>query len=57
MLSRSLLYTAITRAKQHVTLVGDAKGLARALRNDAARRNTALVEHLNGTLPEAKVEL
>jgi len=57
MLSRSLLYTAITRAKQHVTLVGDAKGLARALRNDAARRNTSLVEQLNNTLEQPKVEL
>lgn len=57
MLSRSLLYTAITRAKQHVTLVGDRKGIARAIRNDAARRNTSLVERLNGTLEDPRVEI
>ena len=47
MLSRQLLYTAITRAKEGVVLVGDPKGLKLALKNVApARRNTSLVERL-----------
>ena len=47
MLSRSLLYTAITRAKKRVVLVGDAKGLAAALRSAADhRRNTTLAERM-----------
>lgn len=43
MLSRRLLYTAITRGKTMVYLVGDDKGLRRAVRNaDDSRRNTGL---------------
>jgi exodeoxyribonuclease V alpha subunit len=49
MLSRQLLYTAITRAKAGVVLVGDKKGLSMALKNVApSRRNTSLVERLKG---------
>jgi exodeoxyribonuclease V alpha subunit len=46
-LSRQLLYTGITRAKKGVILVGDEKGIARAL-SDARppKRNTALIERL-----------
>lgn len=50
-LTRQLLYTAITRAKQGVILVGDDTGLARAL--DGRRRptrNTTLIERIKGTL-------
>jgi len=50
MLSRSLLYTAVTRASVKVTLVGDDVGLARALKSDAARRETTLVERIRNTL-------
>jgi len=57
MLSRSILYTAITRAKQHVTLIGDERGLARALKTDAARRQTSLVERLGGTLDEVEASI
>lgn len=47
MLTRQLLYTAITRARAGVVLVGDAKGLERAVAETRdARRNTALVERL-----------
>lgn len=47
MLSRALLYTAITRAKKGVVLVGDEKGLERALGNDRdARRNTTLAQRI-----------
>jgi exodeoxyribonuclease V alpha subunit len=50
MLSRSLLYTAVTRASVKVTLIGDDVGLARALKSDAARRETTLVERIRNTL-------
>lgn len=47
MLTRQLLYTAITRAKEGVVLVGDAKGLARALKNTRdVERKTSLIERL-----------
>lgn len=47
MLTRQLLYTAITRARTGVVIVGDAKGLERAVAETRdARRNTALVERL-----------
>lgn len=52
-LNRQLLYTAITRGKQGVILIGDEKGLKRALRTDAARRNTTLIERLHGELEPA----
>lgn len=55
MLSRSLIYTAVTRARAHVTLVGDMVGLERALRTNAARRETSLVERLTGGLPAVEV--
>lgn len=47
MLSRQLLYTAITRAKRGVILVGDDRGIERAL-SDARppKRNTALIERM-----------
>jgi exodeoxyribonuclease V alpha subunit len=38
MLQRNLLYTAITRAKQLLVLVGMRKALAIATKNDATRR-------------------
>ena len=47
MLSRNLLYTAVTRAREGVVLVGDRVGLERAVKNVRdARRNTGLAERL-----------
>jgi len=47
MLQRNVLYTAITRAKQLVVLVGDSRAMNRALKNiDSTRRNTRLAERL-----------
>ena len=47
MLQRNLLYTAITRAKELVVLVGTKKAIAIAVRNDQiAQRHTALAQRL-----------
>lgn len=47
MLSRALLYTAITRAKEGVVLVGDEAGLERALGNTRdSKRNTTLAARI-----------
>ena len=51
MLSRQLLYTAITRGKEGVIVVGNKKGLEVALKCDKeTKRNTALRERIRGTL-------
>jgi exodeoxyribonuclease V alpha subunit len=48
MLQRNLLYTAITRAKKLVVLVGSRRALAAAVRTvGAGRRHTALTHRLN----------
>jgi exodeoxyribonuclease V alpha subunit len=50
MLSRNLLYTAITRAKQACVLVGQREAIARAARRaDAFRRHTRLAELVAGS--------
>jgi len=47
MLQRNLLYTAVTRAKRIVVLVGSKRALAKAVRTQGAgRRYTALAERL-----------
>jgi exodeoxyribonuclease V alpha subunit len=47
MLQRNLLYTAVTRARQSVVLVGSRRALAKAVRTQGAgRRHTALSERL-----------
>lgn len=51
MLTRQLAYTAITRAKIGVMLIGDGKGLTCALRNNYRQvRLTTLVERMRGEL-------
>jgi exodeoxyribonuclease V alpha subunit len=55
MLNRSILYTAITRAKAKVTIVGDRKGIGRALKKDGARRDTTLIERIAGTLEGVRI--
>ena len=50
MLTRNLLYTAITRAKVGVVIVGDEAGLKRAIKETSdTARNTALVERLRAS--------
>ena len=47
MLNRPLLYTAITRAKKRVILVGERKALCMAIRRtDTERRNTQLARRI-----------
>ncbi|WP_046507730.1 SF1B family DNA helicase RecD2 [Streptomyces odonnellii] len=51
MLQRNLLYTAVTRAKKLVVLVGSRKAIGQAVRTvSAGRRFTALDHRLAGTL-------
>ena len=50
MLQRNLLYTAVTRGKRLVVLVGQEKALARATRNtDGVQRFTRLADRLEGS--------
>ncbi|HEO71299.1 MAG TPA: hypothetical protein ENN80_08550, partial [Candidatus Hydrogenedentes bacterium] len=51
LLQRNLLYTAVTRGKRLVVLVGHPKAIGRAVRNDRiAHRNTRLADRLRNTL-------
>ena len=51
LLQRNVLYTAITRGKRLVIIVGDPKALSMALRNtDVTRRNTRLAERLRNEI-------
>jgi len=56
-LQRNLLYTAITRAKKRVFIVGEVEAVRRAVGNDRAdRRNTLLAERLTeGASPTVPV--
>jgi len=52
MLQRNLLYTAVTRAKRLVVLVGSKRALTKAVRTEGAgRRHTALAERLRRAQP------
>ena len=52
LLQRNLLYTAVTRAKQLVVIVGTTKALAIALANDTPRkRQTGLATRIAATIP------
>ena len=51
MLQRNLLYTAITRAKELVVIVGTKEALGIAIRNNkAVERNSHLVSRIRGAL-------
>lgn len=55
MLQRNLLYTAITRAKKLVVLVGSRRALAQAVRNvSSGRRHTALAHRLRHPFTESR---
>ena len=47
LLQRNLLYTAVTRGKKMVVIVGDKKAIGMAIRNNRlVKRNTRLMERL-----------
>jgi exodeoxyribonuclease V alpha subunit len=51
MLQRNLLYTAMTRARKLVVIVGDKKAMAMAIRNNQMKKRfTLLRERLIGSL-------
>ncbi len=57
MLHRNLLYTAVTRAKQLVVLVGEPRAIAIAVRNDKPlNRHSGLAERLRQLLEETGVQ-
>jgi exodeoxyribonuclease V alpha subunit len=54
MLQRNLVYTGVTRGKKLVILVGEAKALAMAVKNNRMRkRYTRLAQRLNPEMAEA----
>jgi exodeoxyribonuclease V alpha subunit len=56
MLQRNLLYTAVTRARKLAVLVGSAKAIAIAVRNQKAReRHTALRQRLGKPFPSVTI--
>ena len=51
MLQRNVVYTAITRSKQNVAIVGEEEALKRAIRNDKSEtRYTLLGDRLHSKL-------
>ena len=53
LLSRALLYTAITRAKRLAIILGDERALLRAVRNaESNRSQSRLTERLRAAFPE-----
>jgi exodeoxyribonuclease V alpha subunit len=58
MLSRTLLYTAMTRGRELVVIVGDPKGAKRAVANTASnKRRTLLQKLLQGNVPVCRTTL
>ncbi|MGW6872653.1 SF1B family DNA helicase RecD2 [Streptomyces xanthophaeus] len=56
MLQRNLLYTAVTRAKKLVVLVGSRRALGQAVRTvSAGRRYTAVAPRLSGRIPVGNI--
>ncbi|MEU2833854.1 ATP-dependent RecD-like DNA helicase [Streptomyces lavendulae] len=56
MLQRNLLYTAVTRAKKLVVLVGSRRALGQAVRTvSAGRRYTAVAARLSGRIPVGNI--
>lgn len=54
MLERNLLYTAITRAKQSLILLGESNSFQTAVARQGANRKTYLVERFGVEVPEAE---
>ena len=57
MLQRNLLYTAVTRAKQRVLLLGTESAIRRSIENNkVVKRNTVLSEAVSGVLKQTDVQ-
>lgn len=50
MLQRNLLYTAVTRAKTTLILLGERRAFEESVRRQSVNRQTALVERLTATM-------
>lgn len=58
MLKRNLIYTAITRAKKKVILIGEKRALMAGIhKNDSSKRNTLLSERIKQYSEEQKKQL
>ena len=56
LLHRSILYTAVTRGKKLVVIVGSRKALAMAIRNfRVEKRNTGLMEKLSALAKPSRI--
>ncbi|MEW1719374.1 ATP-dependent RecD-like DNA helicase [Streptomyces sp. NPDC093109] len=55
MLQRNLLYTAVTRAKKLVVLVGSRKAIGQAVRTVSAGRRFTALDHRLGALPAPRL--
>lgn len=49
MLQRNLIYTAITRAKSKLVMLGEIAAFDYAVRNEGAKRNTYLIQRFEQT--------
>lgn len=54
MLQRNLLYTAITRAKSTLILLGEQSAFEQSVKRQSVNRNTALVDRLTVTISEVQ---
>ncbi|MBQ1810482.1 MAG: ATP-binding domain-containing protein, partial [Erysipelotrichaceae bacterium] len=52
MLEKKLLYTAVTRAKSRLYILGDRQVFADALKRERPKRNTGLLDRLTNAVPE-----
>ena len=53
MLQRNLIYTAITRAKNKLVMLGEIAAFDYAVRNEGAKRNTFLIQRFEQTYTQA----
>lgn len=55
MLRRNIFYTAVTRAKKKVLIVGSKRAIAQAIRTDfTARRNTRFAQQIRRIMQEVQ---
>ena len=57
MLQRNLIYTAITRAKSKLVMLGEIAAFDYAVRNEGAKRNTFLIQRLNKLIHKLLISL